>query len=164
MQEFLLYRPNKTEILILFIFFPLAIILLTLAFLTDGILDKCVLLFMAVLEFCFGFYFYHNSFRILALGQDEIQVFNRKLLRKYLWTDFSEAYYTTNFKNFPFLVISGEKLSKKQLKYFCNHCEKRFEDVVVIPIGNATRDERKAIVELIEKHEIEIHKGKYDII
>ena len=164
MQEFLLYRPNKTEILILFICFPLAIILLSLAFLTDGILDRCVLLFMTALVFCLGFYCYHSSSRILAFGQDEIQVFNRKLVQKYLWTDFSEAYYTTNFKNFPFLVISGEKLSKKQLKYFCNHCEKRFEDVLIIPVGDATRDERKTIVELIEKHEIKINKGKYDVI
>ena len=114
----------------LFICFPLAIILLSLAFLTDGILDRCVLLFMTALVFCLGFYCYHNSFRILALGQDEIQVFNRKLLRK----------------------------------YFCNHCEKRFENVLIIPVGDATRDERKAIVELIEKHEIKINKGKYDII
>ena len=144
--------------------FPLAIVIFSFAFLIYGTLEMYFCLIFGAFLLYYGFNNYHISYKIIAFGQDEIQVFNRKLLRKYLWTDFSEAYYTTNFKNFPFLVISGEELSKKQLKYFCNHCEKRFEDVLIIPIGDATRDERKAIVELIEKHEIEIHKGKYDII
>lgn len=159
MQEFLLYRPNKTEIIIPFIMFPLAIVMFSFAFLIYGTLEMYFCLVFGAFLLYYGFNNYHISYKIIAFGQNEIQVFNRKLLQRYLWTDFSEVYYAKNFKNQLYLVMSGEELNEKQLKHLCAHgASKRLKNVLLFYISDATLDEREIILNEIKKHEINIHK------
>ena len=159
MQEFLLYRPNKTEIIIPFIMFPLAIVMFSFAFLIYGTLEMYFCLVFGAFLLYYGFNNYHISYKIIAFGQNEIQVFNRKLLQRYLWTDFSEVYYARNFKNILYLVMSGKELNKKQLRHLCEHKKgNNLKNAFIINISNATLDEREAILNIIKKHQINIHE------
>ena len=157
MQEFLLYRPYRESLVIVFLCVAIAILSLCTGILVLGTSAMCFFFFGAAIELFFACCCYRRCNLIIAFGQYEIQVFNGKLLHRYLWNDFSEIYYAKNDRNRLYFVMSSEVLSEKQIKRLCYHGMRKHPQNALIFCADDLYY-REAILNMIEKHQINVHK------
>ena len=70
------------------------------------------------------------------------------------WEKVTYAYYTRNFKGFPYMVLSPKALDKKQLKKEINRssfsAKLCIDSIIVIPINPLTDDNLKKILQIKE--------------
>ena len=163
MQDFLLYRPYGNFKYVALFPFLCGILMFGIAVMNYTSPKLCIPLTLSVFEFFSFFYIYNLNSIAIVFGQSEVQVFDSKVRREYLWTDFSDIYYGRNGRGCLFIVMSSEVLTEKQVKSFCRKCSwsnpLRVKNALVFPVGN-NQDEEKINQEIV-KQQLILHKEFY---
>lgn len=165
MQEFLLYRPYKSEKAGIFFELFIVIICIGMSFLFYPLSTMFILLSMAAIVFLCMIRTYESYSLVIAFGQNELQIMGKKLLRKYFWSDFSDAYYSANGWGHLYIILSNGELSNEQVRSLRNKISRSnknicLENTLSIYIGssfNGKSKDAEAIEEEIKKHSINIH-------
>ena len=166
MQEFLLYRPYKSQKAAIFYELFIGIISLGMSFLLYPLPPMFFFLCAsAVMLFCV-LTSYESYSIVIAFGQNELQILGKKLLRKYLWSDFSDAYYTANGWGHSYIILSNGELSSEQVCSFRNKASRLnknicLENTLSIYIGSSFNENNKDVMtieEEIKKQQINVHK------
>jgi len=147
MKEFTLYRPyesNKWAAL-----FPLCLGIFCIIF--DAIFSMLFLTWFAVILFLFTLLLYLDYSLVIGFGQNEIQVFDSKIRKEYLWSDFSHIYYGRNFKAFQYLILSSKPLDEKTVRALCNKCSLSLKNIsldgiLVIPVDEKKKPELENLI------------------
>lgn len=170
MQDFLLYRPYRTQRVGAFMTFIPSIILGYVGgwmaieihpwtFPTYFML-LAPILGMIVTNNC-----YNDYSKVIAFGQNEVQVFEKSLVKKYLWSDFSDAYCSLNGWGHLYIILSNCELSSDEVWSVRRKADKTrrkmcLENSLAIYIGNAfnkTEKDLTMIKEELLKHQINLH-------
>lgn len=166
MQEFLLYRPYKSQKAAIFCELFIGIISLGMSFLFYPLPFMFILLCSSTIVFFCALQTYESYSLVIAFGQNELQILGKKLLRKYLWSDFSDAYYSANGWGHLYIILSNGELSSEQVWSFRNKASRSdknicLENTLSIYIGSAFNQNNKDFMQVeeeIKKHKINIHK------
>ena len=170
MQDFKLYRPYGNQqfgfilVFILSIFWAyfggrVAIEIHPWTFSTYFLLALPIFGIIAGIDIC-------NDCRlVIAFGQNEIQVFGKSLIKKYLWSDFSDAYCSLNGWGHLYIILSNCELSSDEVWSVRRKADKTrrkmcLENSLAIYIGNAfnkTEKDLAMIKKELSKHQINLH-------
>ena len=116
MSEVILYRPYQSNRITALIPFFVGVLSSAISI----ILSWFVLLLLSILMFLLAIEQYLEYSEVIAFGDNEIQVFENVVKKRYVWTDFSNAYLGRNFKAFQYLILSNKALDEKQVRKLCN--------------------------------------------
>lgn len=136
------YRPYQAYRIISWLFFILAIAFIFFAgvVIFSNICAGLIILFSGVFFLLVAKWLYDTSNIVIILDMQGLHMIERKCKdsQYYSWETLSCAYYIRNFKNFLFVVLSSEKLSREEARFFVKRCENLsricIDNVVVFPV------------------------------
>ena len=161
MQENTLYRPYKFYkwiALFLLIFESLFMFLMILTYhFSTNLHGVFYLVLVSAFFIATATYFYIEYCIVILFGQSEIQIFENKVRKKYLWTNFSNAYYYRDVRLHRHFVLSNKELNKKEVCSICSNAsfsnKYMFQDDVLVIHMSDERD-RDMVEQEIKKHEL----------
>ena len=135
MQETALYRPYKFYkwiALFLLIFESLFMFLMILAYhFSPNLYGVFYLMLVFAFFIATATYFYIEYSRVILFGQSEIQIFENKVRKKYLWTIFSNAYYSV-----PASVLAALHLLVPDTAHAQYHLHLPYKWTSQLPLNN----------------------------
>ena len=158
MNNIIIYRPNKSQNWVVILTFFYAVFWLFVAglYLTISVFVACILLGLGIVSIWLSIFLYDTSNICIFFENDGLRIAggSYKNYNYIPWDKFKYAYYTTNFRNFSFLVLSPKELSPKEAKYYTNKGANLsricLDDIVVMGM-NDCQDISQEIKEFITK-------------
>ena len=134
-----MYRPYQQGRILfwLLLIFALLCFFLSGFFIILDIRVGLIFLFFGLFFLIFSKFFYDISNIIIILESKGLRIIDRKFkdYKYYFWDRHSHAYYIRNYKNFLYLILSSERLSHEEAKFYVKRSETLskvcIEDIVV---------------------------------
>lgn len=124
MNNIIIYRPSKSQNWAIILAFFIAVFWFCVAglYLTISVFITCILLVAGVMSIWLSAFLYNVGNICIFFENDGLRIAGGSYKNySYIpWGNFKYAYYTKNFRNFSFLVLSPKELSLKEARNYAN--------------------------------------------